>query len=830
MPIFRNIFTKLKRDAKHEYSPIMENASFQKLSRFRIEWGIALVMVLTLVLVIVTGSVAYNRFSSVVNKLNAENPVAKQQLTAEVLFNELTDADNNVKSFTLTKDTVYLDLFFTNVEEIDVKMQKLKSLDSTGKSVQIRMDRLEYLIENKLAVLEEVLILQDAFRVQQALNRVDDEVTKLGDRPKADKSKPLMKRLLTRPKKRKEAAVADVKNKIRMIKSDEQRMEDSRKELELELFTEDKQITNKIRSMLDVIQTTSLSLTERRAEEAAAEVRSTNQQIALFCILAGALILVMAYIISTYIVNNSKYRKALRLAKQEAEDLAQTKSRFLANMSHEIRTPLNAIVGFADQMTESEMNNKQAEDLDMIRRSADHLLYIINDILDLTKLQAKKLTLEKMPFSPKEILDEVIHIGSPLANEKGLKLRYDWHPQVPEFFLGDPYRLRQIMINLVNNSIKFTGEGEVKISCGVKLKSEERAHFFFEVTDTGIGMTKDQVRKVFQEFEQAELSTTRQYGGSGLGLSIVKMLVELHDGKISLSSEPEKGTSVHVEMPYLISKKGKKKKVEAKIETSALKDKRVLVVDDEAFNRKLLERILEKHKAIVSEVENGALALDELKQHTYDVVLMDMRMPVMNGMEATKKIRQMENAQVAKIPVIALTAATTTEEKEEITSIGIDGFLSKPFKEADLIEKMMDVLDEHHPPLLQKSVESESVLKSNTLNFDYLRSSSPRDDSFYKEMLQLFVTSLDEGVSELKSLDVEHQQEQIANLAHKMSTPCKHMGADELYALFKETEHLGRTSGLTETWEKKKAAIMDLAKRAKVEVEEELKTIEVSAE
>jgi signal transduction histidine kinase/DNA-binding NarL/FixJ family response regulator len=791
--------------------------------RFSFEQGIGLVMFVAFILVIMTGVIAFNRFTGVVNKLSEETIAETQLLKAEVLFNELTDADNNVKSFSLSKDSIYLDQFYNNVTQITKKINDLEKIEKETEDFQVRMERLDFLVEEKLLILQDVLYLQDPFRVGQALKKVDDELNSLNTKSEIE-NKNLIQKMFRSTRRDAKESVDKLQKKIKTVRSEELKIELEIKEQELALFNRDKQVTTKIRNMLDMIQEGSLQRAARRAEVAARNVKETNQQIAIFCIFSGILLLVMGFIIANYVSNNKRYKKALRQAKREAEELGNAKSRFLANMSHEIRTPLNAIIGFTDQLAETPLAESQSEDLQMIQKSADHLLYLINDVLDLTKLQAHKLSLEKLNFCAHETMDEVMSIVATQAKDKNLKLLYDWHPQIPKTLAGDPHRLKQIMLNLLNNAIKFTSAGEVKMNCSVKLQNDVRTTFCMEVSDTGIGMNEEQIQKIFEEFEQAELSTTRQYGGSGLGLSIVKMLVELHKGIINVASTSGKGTSIKIEIPYLIGTDEQKIIEKKELSTDGFRGKRILIVDDEEFNRKLLNRILAKYAFVVSEAENGQQAIKEAEANEYDMILMDMRMPVMNGMDATRSIRRSENKILKKIPIIALTAATTQEEKEQIEALGINGFMAKPFKERALIEKMQKIFKTSSKKLIKTSMRDSKSKKAEkpVLNFDYLRSTSPRDDDFYCEMLQLFNKSLIEGMVEIKQEGIRKDWEAVANLAHKMSTPCKHLGADELYSLLKSIEKKGRTAGLEGSWEQDLSRLIELSHSAVSLVNEEL--------
>src|SRR5690606_1397772 len=322
------------------------------------------------------------------------------------------------------------------------------------------------------------------------------------------------------------------------------------------------------------------------------------------------------------------------------------------------------IAGFTEQIDKGPLTTEQKEQLSMVRKSIDHLLYLINDVLDFTKLQAGKVQLETIGFKPNDFVKDVITFLQPLAKEKNIHINSDLKTDDDLVLLGDPFRLRQIILNLISNSIKFTENGTISVSLTPIMKSNFFTNIRLEITDSGIGMTKNQLNKVFKEFEQAEVSTARNFGGTGLGLSIVSMLVKLHEGKIDISSTPNKGTTVSIEITYPVGTPEdidlyEKIEKECENKLSLPEGLKVLIVDDEEFNRKLLTTILKQHKVLYTESINGKEAIKELKRNDYDLILMDARMPEMNGIEATKKIRKLPNEQKNNVPIIALTAAVT---------------------------------------------------------------------------------------------------------------------------------------------------------------------------
>ena len=379
--------------------------------------------------------------------------------------------------------------------------------------------------------------------------------------------------------------------------------------------------------------------------------------------------------------------------KEKAEASEKAKHQFLANMSHEIRTPMNAIKGMTDILIRRNPKEDQKEYLDGIKQSSDSLLVIINDILDISKIEAGKVELEQEPFSVVELVNNVHTIMQFKAEEKGLELLKDI-PAENLTVQGDATRLRQILINLIGNAIKFTEKGLVTTS----VKSEQandKLNLHFIVSDTGIGIDEDTMGKIFESFEQAYSDTSRKFGGTGLGLSISKKLVELHDGTIWVESEKGKGSQFHFIIPYAIAATAavvaKAADANANI-ADALKGIRVLLVEDNQFNVVVAQEELEDAiEGINIEVaENGLIAVEKLKSSAFDVILMDVQMPTMNGFEATKAIRNFGN-EIAHTPIIAMTANVLKEEVDLCYQAGMNDFIGKPFDTNELIQKIFNL-------------------------------------------------------------------------------------------------------------------------------------------
>lgn len=784
-------------------------------------------MIILLGLVSVIGIYTYQQFSSIVKSISNDSNSDSILVTSKSLLNYISDAENSVKSFSLTKDTIYLERFYESADMVDNKLVELDDL-SKGSALPINyIDTLESLINKKFDLLDDLLSLQDQFRVQTALDKVvnklekDIAVYKKKKKVRVVTTVPIKEKGTSEPQKKKSRKLlgflrrkskdkevrrevvvqkrdtlievvntnkdikfSKINEQVERVKREEKSIESLLKLQELELIVADKEITQKIKNYLSSIEEYELLSLEKKTEEARAIMKNTNIQIAIFCVIAGGLILLMSYVIINYVRSNNKYRKALKVAKRKAEDLARTKEKFIANMTHEIRTPMNAIAGFTEQLTKGPLTQNQNNQLSMISKSVDHLLFVINDVLDYSKLQAGKVNLEKNAFLLKELTDNLITISSPLIKEKKLKIYSDFNLDENIIVLGDPYRLRQILLNLISNALKFTEVGSVRLKVEGVLEKDNKIKITFKVIDTGIGMNEIQIVKVFEEFEQAEDSITRNYGGTGLGLSIVSILVELHKGEIEVKSKPQSGTTVEVSIPYLLGDKkdllvGEEEKKE--IDLGFFKGLKILIVDDTAYNRKLLVTILNKYHISYTEASNGQEAFESVKSQEYDLILMDARMPVVNGLEASIMIRKMNNL----TPIIALTAAVTKEDRIAYKNAGMNGFLAKPFKEQDLMNEINNVLN-HEKHYIKKDEPKE--IEEFPVSFIDLKDLSNGDDAFYKDMLETFIITTNETLNLMQGAFELNDWDMVAEYAHKACSPCKHLSANKLYKGLKTIE------------------------------------------
>ncbi len=372
-----------------------------------------------------------------------------------------------------------------------------------------------------------------------------------------------------------------------------------------------------------------------------------------------------------------RMEKELKQAKDRAEEMSRTKGEFLANMSHEIRTPMNGVIGTLQLLSDTKLGNTQSEYVNTAYKSAHSLLTILNDILDLSKIEAGKLNIENISLDLRDIVNDLITLHTMTAEEKCVQLYAEIDDQIPEFVVGDPTRIRQVLANLVSNALKFTDKGHVLVRLSIPSSDDAQATIRFEVEDTGIGIRSDIKHKLFQEFTQADGSTTRKYGGTGLGLAIVRQLVEMMHGQFGVDSIEGIGSTFWFTLPLDIgSEHVSKKPKEVDIETRERLRGRVLLVEDNQINQMVAQKMLEKFGLDYVLASDGQEALDLLETEDIDVVLMDCQMPVLDGFEATRRLRK--QSRFLSLPVIAMTANVMEGDRERCIEAGMNDYIGKP--------------------------------------------------------------------------------------------------------------------------------------------------------
>lgn len=478
--------------------------------------------------------------------------------------------------------------------------------------------------------------------------------------------------------------------------------------------------------------------------------------------------------IAQNITMETNYRLELEKAKAMADDLNVQKDHFIANMSHEIRTPINAITGFTDLLLDREQSPEARVQLEAIKTAGDNLLFLINDILDLSKIEAGIFQIEHQPFHLHGIIENVMAMLKLKATQKGLNFDCFISDDVPEYVIGDKNRLAQILINLLGNAIKFTGQGSVRLMVSPAFHELNRLWLKFVVSDTGIGIPKDKLGTIFDRFTQAEENTSRKFGGTGLGLNIVKLLIKKQNGTIYVESEMHRGSSFVFQLPYEITSPVEKEQlIPVQLPVAPKRPARILMCEDNPLNQKLVESILARTPYQLDLASNGIEGIKLLKGQKYDLVLMDVQMPEMDGYQTTVAIRSQLKLDV---PVIALTAHSMIAERQKCLSFGMNDFISKPFKKDELLSKIEHWLK----PGTREEAVAEIIEEAEMDGFSlsYLEELSGGDPGFQKEMLTLFLIQTAEMIQHMEAQRKAGDLLPVASMAHKLKTSFGMIQAD----------------------------------------------------
>lgn len=544
-----------------------------------------------------------------------------------------------------------------------------------------------------------------------------------------------------------------------------------------------------INTVIEEIDKSLSKTTEQLIDNSVEYVRESKKWSVLEVLLGVFVSFAALVLLLRDITVRNKLEAELRVAKKQAENNATMKEQFMANMSHEIRTPMNAILGFTDLIQKTKLDNEQLEYTTAIKSSGANLLNIINDILDFSKIEAGKLSIEKISFYFTGLVDSLRIMFTEKAKQKNISFEVEIDSRMPEFIFGDPTRLTQILVNLINNAIKFTEKGLVKLSCEVKSIEHDIVQLVFRIKDTGIGIPSDKIDSVFERFNQGNKETTRKYGGTGLGLSIVKDLVELQNGEIRVKSKQGSGSEFIVTISYPISYETEKSRTETNARSfPAISDKPLLILlaEDNVLNQKLAAIFLKDMGMKVEIAENGLVAVDKLREKKFDLVLMDIQMPLLDGYHAAQRIRK-ELKQ--NIPIIAMTAHIMESEKEKCISYGMNDYLSKPFKEMELYDMLSKYLKPDDSMATNEKEKSENPgAKNGVVDFNDVNDMARGNKAFIIEMIDLFLEKNPSDISELETAIDKKEFGAVRAIAHRMKTSVGFMGLKHLVQYLGEME------------------------------------------
>ncbi|HEY4789366.1 MAG TPA: ATP-binding protein [Bacteroidales bacterium] len=754
------------------------------MKKISLQVKVGLLMSIASILVIAAGILSHKSLSSIVSLIYGNSKPDYRLYTLKSISSDLEKAENSVRIYTITQDETLLRPYYNTISTLDDKINKLSADSKTDPELLSKIDTISHLIENKFVAWGQMLRIYNNGNIEIALKKLSDEISS-----KPDNENNLFKRFI-KQHETENLNNAKIAQQIVDIEKINRNKKIQIKNKEIQLAKTNNEITSMLYSIIEQIENIELKKIKHKAIVANYMANRTYRLLTIFSIAVTMLTLLVLFIIARYVRKAHAYQKALEQSKAEAENLARAKELFMANVSHEIRTPLNAMTGFLEQTLNEPLQHELREKLTIVKSSSDHLVRIISDILDFSKLQSNKMNLEQVPFSINAVLQEMYVLFENSAEQSNNQLIYEKPKDEIPVVAGDSHRLRQILYNLLSNAVKFTSNGKIKLWAEVLSSSNQKLRISINVEDTGIGIPEEKLNKIFDDFSQSGPEITRKYGGTGLGLSIVKKLVELHHGSVQVKSTVNKGSLFTCNLEYEL---GDPDKMEQAVNHELIiphevKNLNVLLVDDEEYNRKLMQAILKKWNVNATEAVNGLDAIELIKSQRIDLVLMDSRMPVLDGVKATTFIRNNLDYSRANIPIIIVSAAVYEADMERYRSSGANEVLEKPFTEQNLLKTILSVLKSTSSVL---NNSREDLIDSNSEpNFNELYRLIGNDKKFIREMLLKFIETTTNGLQSMKENLQAGNVLQIKELAHKLSSPCRHLNALKLLNFLKEIENI----------------------------------------
>ena len=754
---------------------------------------------LVILAIFAAGVYTYHSFNLMLQAMDTlSKPEAKLVHLNEVMT-EISNAEGSARAYTLTKEQHYLRNYWDQFSTIEERIQKLQKDMQDNAYQRARIDSVATLLKKKQNDLRSFLLLKDKEAknapLKKALKIIDQKANEnpaalTDNQPLATPVKRVRRQGFSqaKPLARSSSASAkgsnplasqksapspespngellnDVKDIIHDMEHEESKMKQHLGKQELDIIEQDWLIMDQIRSIIKDVRREELLLSETNAAKARHIATSSVTTISAIGGVIFFVCLIFLVVVFKDLTRSNYYRTNLIQSKRRAEKLAQVKEEFLANMSHEIRTPLNAITGFLAQLKKTTLNRDQHLYVDTIESSSDHLLSIVNDILDLSKIESGKLTIEAQPFTVKKVMQTVVDVMRVKAQEKNITISREMDPTLNIPLTGDAHRLRQILFNLVGNAVKFTEQGGVSVRASAKQVTETHIRIEFSVEDTGTGIAHNKLEHIFGAFNQEDGTTGPRYGGTGLGLAICKKLIELQNGWIAVESIVGQGSTFSFIIEYQKSDVAAEYAPrESPVQPiTDLSNKSILVVDDDHVNRLLLEVLSEKWDAQVDIVDSGLSALSMMEKRSYDMVLTDINMPEMNGVDLMLLIKKDHPT----IPVIAFTATVQSETLDKFLAMGFDDYLLKPFKEAELCAKIAKFTTNRTDSIaMPPATPQKSSPTYSLVNLKVMTRGNPKK---LIDILELIIDRCPVEVKKLVDAAAHHDWSAVAARAHKL--------------------------------------------------------------
>ena len=741
---------------------------------------------------------------------NTENN--EQLILVSEISTNLNESENTSRRLIQTGNKEELDIYNAQIDTINSKLNKLEE-SYQDINLENEIDSISKLLELKTENLKELVALRDSdrntnyySRALRELRNIDVSFKDYNYENRFRNLKPYQKDVLIKwleysrednaeqiTTKRLDSLVQSVKKVLTDLEFANRQFQNEVIQKENELLNNDMILNQQVQSLIAGLEEEERQNTVERAEVFQNMLNKTSNII----ILGGCIILL---IILYFIINiigdisrSQRYRVELEEAKDFAESLLASREQFMAAITHDLRSPLTTVMGYTDLIQKTDLNEKQKHYLTQIKKSSEFILRLVNDLLDLSKLEAGKMLIENLSFNPKKLINDTVNNIIPAEKKKDVEIKIEVSEETNAQIQSDPFRIKQILANLISNAWKFTEEGSILIAAKLIEDDAENHHLQLIVKDSGIGISKEMKESIFEEFSQENSSIEKRFGGSGLGLAITKRLTELLNGEISLESEQGRGSTFTILIPVVKLSEAREEAErvqEAKEETGSTEKLdatglKALIVDDEPGQLSLTVEVARSMGFEIDTAENGKIGLKKLEAKDFDIVLTDIQMPILDGFELIDKIRSRKAFR--DLPVIALSGRTDIE-KEVYTKAGFNNKLLKPYKPQELKDNIANLLDLHLEPAETSAIQKNGKLQSESYDLRDIYEFSGQDEDAMQTIIQAFLEGAHKSLEELQRAYREDDTDKMGKLAHRMLPMLKQMKANEVIMVLMKLE------------------------------------------
>ena len=723
---------------------------------------------------------AYDQVVNYTTMTERKNTGNRKLLLVGEAATKLYEAESLSRQLIQTADSSRMESYYQKIDSIKLTLDALQAYH-LDRSLEIEVDSIDVLLNQKAENLKQLVELRASGETESYYARVISELKRVDesfDEPDYEKrfkdmpphQRRVLIKLLEMAKVENpetstltaDSLITSVRNVLTQLQGQERQYRQELRRRENDLLDNEIKLNSKLRGLFTNIETEERKTSLEQVSTWQSTLEETSRTIALLGAVSLLVIMVFIFLVIKNVANSKRYRQELEKAKNYAEMLLKSREQFMNTITHDLRSPLNSVVGYAGLLEKTDLNKSQDRYLNQLKKSSDYLLHLVNDLLDLSKLEAGKMTVDELAFNPKNLIEETVENAIPPEKPEAVKVYIELSPELDLSVVTDPFRLKQIITNLVSNACKFTEAGSVTVK-GWLDETREKPVLKIAVKDTGIGISKEQREKVFEEFSQENTSIEKRFGGSGLGLAISKKMTDLLKGNISLDSEPGVGSTFLVSIPVEKARIAEDLKPSEKVVPQKLDNFSVLIADDEPAQLGLLKEFIRSTGMTFTTARNGKDALDKIKEMKTDLVLTDIQMPEMDGFQLLAKMKK--DPQLKNIPVIALSGQANVSA-EHYRKMGFSGSLLKPYSSNQLLRNIEEVLDVEIQNRKNSSPVKKETKKLYTLS--EIKTFSGEDQEALNAILQAFI---DSTVVNLKALQIAFEKkdfESVAAIAHKM--------------------------------------------------------------